>query len=119
MNPSPGAGARTSTENPFLFDTLLARIVNYVRRRSSRDTLRETHLNVPRMGFRAAIKETYRCRSSLSWTFVIADDTFRLVRHQIRQAFLGLRALIAANDICEEIKFVITALDKINKSSNT
>jgi hypothetical protein len=47
---------------------------------------------------------TYRCRSSLSWTFVIAGDTFWLVRHQIQQAFLGFGALIAVCSLCKNIK---------------
>lgn len=47
------------------------------------------------------IKETYRCRSSLSWTFIVADDTFRLVSHQIRQTFLRLWALITVESLCK------------------
>lgn len=46
-------------------------------------------------------RQTYRCRSSLSWTFIVAGDTFWLVIHQIRQTFLRLWALITAKSLCK------------------
>lgn len=94
-------------KNPFLFDTLPF----FTRRKLLIMVLNDgqkTHLNVFRMDM-SWNKRTYRCRSTLSWTFVIAGDTFWLVRHQIRQAFLVLGTLIAVCSLCKRTL-------KLNKS---
>lgn len=116
MNPSPTGAWLHSRAKPVLFwhlagEKLLIMFADVLRRGSFK-CFREWAF--------AVIKETYRCRSSLSWAFVIADDTFRLVRHQIRQAFLGLWALITANSLWNEMNNVLRvhwALSK-NKKRN-
>lgn len=70
------------TENPFPFDTFCGLLIMILKILCS--SFKFFLLSCTSIKDFCAMKETYRCRSSLPLAFIIANDTFWLMSHQVR-----------------------------------